>query len=160
MFTEILIYQAGIYLSEYAERKRVYGEAYNYAKAINKPLLVVGGPYGGNIIHKIFGFMPHGAGDICIDTDPSACGNSNFLQADIRNIPLPDKYAGAVFCSHVIEHLPSREDAILALRELVRISDAQFVLVPSKLNIRAWLHADHKLWIYENEGQLIIEERR
>jgi hypothetical protein len=159
MITGLLIYQASVYLAEYAERKRVYKEALSYAKAANKPLVVVGGPFGGNIIHQIFGFSAHGPGDICIDTDPHACGNSNFLQADIRNIPLPDHYAGAVFCSHVLEHLPSRYDAILALQELVRISDAQFLLVPSKLNLRAWFHADHKLWIYESQGQLIIDER-
>ena len=159
MFIGLFVYQAFISLSEFAERKRVYKQALNYARMVNKPLVVVGGNYGGTSLLEIFGIPVHGAGDICIDSNPDACKNSNFLQADIRNIPLPDHYAGAVFCSHVLEHLPRRADAILALRELARISDAQFLLVPSKLNLRAWFHAGHKLWIYESQGQLIIEER-
>ena len=126
---------------------------------LNKPLVVVGGNYGGSSLFEIFGFPVHGAGDICIDSNPDACKNSNFLQGDIKNIPLPNKYAGAVFCSHVLEHLPSKQDAILALSELIRISDAQFLLVPSKANLSAWLHNDHKLWLYMNGDQLVIEER-
>lgn len=155
----LAIYQGLIQLSEIAKRKRVYEQALSTARELNKPLVVVGGPLGGLTILEIIGIPVHGFGDLCIDTLSSACGNRNFMQASITEIPLPNKYAGAVYCSHVLEHLPNVQSGIKAIEELKRISDYQYVLVPSKLNLTAWFHPDHHLWVYNNPDGIVIEQR-
>lgn len=160
MIFGILLVQGFIYLSNALERKRVYAQASNYAKALGKPLIVVGGSYGNlsNIFDLNIPF--HGAGDVCIDIDENACRNENFIQADITNIPLPDKYGGAVFCSHVLEHLPTVDHAILAITELDRIADKAFILVPQKTSLLSWINPSHHLWIYNKGNDIVIEQFR
>jgi hypothetical protein len=154
----LVAYQAIITFLEYDKRKKVYLLASNYAKSLNKPLVVVGG-YNFQQWGIDFDIPVHGQGDLCIDIKPSACYNSNFLQADIRNIPLPDKYAGAVYCSHVLEHLKTIPDAVLAYKELSRIADKVFLCYPSKLNISAWVHPDHYLWIDEKPDKIEFQTK-
>lgn len=160
MFIKSILFLNGIVsISDIIARKRVYNEALGYSRMVNKPLVVVGGPLGGMTIFEIFDVPIHGFGDICIDIDEKACRNENFLKASITKIPLPDKFAGAVYCAHVLEHLPDVDSAIQGINELYRISDKAFILTPSKLALSAWLHPDHKLWIYNKDGKIIIEQR-
>ena len=77
---------------ENKERVLVYNQALEYSRTIGKPLIVIGGPKGNTKAGILFGKWAHGAGDLCIDLNQQACGNSNYLNADIREIPLPDKY--------------------------------------------------------------------
>jgi len=156
-----LLYEGLIQLKEASERGYVYQLAEQKAKELNKPLIVVGGPEGGNyILKQILKYTAHGCGDVCVDIDPKACVCSNFpIVASVTNIPLPDKYGGAVYVAHVLEHLPTIYDAQLAWQELNRIADYVFIIYPDKLSISAWLHPDHHLWVYEQNGQVVFEQR-
>jgi len=154
----ILAYTGIILYNSFKERKTAYYFAESLARSAGKPLIVVGGNN-----HQILGFdLPfsaHGCGDICIDIDPNACKNGNFLQADIREIPLPTGYAGAVFCSHVLEHLPTIADAEKAYDELTRIADNVVIVYPDKFSISAWTHPDHHLWVFGENGNIVFEQR-
>ena len=153
-----MLYQSLITFSELLERQSTYNYAEQYAKSIDKPLVVIGGNN-----HQVWGFnmrIPaHGPGDICIDKNADACLSGNFILADITDIPLPDKYAGAVFCSHVLEHLAAIDDAQRAMNELDRIADAVFICYPGKHNPMAWIHPDHHLWINMDDGIISFEQR-
>jgi hypothetical protein len=46
------------------ERNQKYALARAVADSLDKPLLVVGGPYGSNAIRQWFAFKAHGSGDI------------------------------------------------------------------------------------------------
>jgi len=154
----LLGYQSLISISEFAERNRVYDAAKSYAQRLAKPLVIIGG--NSNQIWGIsLSIQIHGGGDLCIDIKPDACLNSNYLYADVRNIPLPDKYAGAVFCSHLLEHLLTVYDAEIAWNEINRIADSVFVCYPSKLSIAAWIHPDHHLWVSSKNGEIYFEQR-
>jgi hypothetical protein len=82
-----------------------------------------------------------------------------MIEADIRNIPLPDKWAGAAFASHVLEHLPTPADARIALGELGRIADYVYIVSPRKSNIMAWLHPDHHLWVTQRGHRIRLQQR-
>lgn len=145
----LMLYQTGVSLLETAERRRLYGDAYHMARALGKPLVVAGGHKG-----------RHGTGDLCVDVHVGACrGAPVILRADIRDIPIPDKWAGAAFASHVLEHLPTEMDARIALGELARIADYVYIVSPHKLNILAWLHPDHHLWVTQRGHDVKIEQR-
>jgi hypothetical protein len=153
----LLGYQSLVSISEFTERNKVYEIAKSCAADLDKPLVVVGGNtvqlWGITISIEI-----HGSGDACFDLNPDAC-TANYINADVRDIPLADKYAGAVFCSHLLEHMPTVYDAQLAMQELNRIADAVFICYPSKLNIMAWIHPDHHLWVSIKDGQIQFEQR-
>ena len=145
----LALYQGIVSVAERRERQVVYKRAYQTALEKRKPLLVVGGHRG-----------RHGTGDVCIDTNIKACkGAPVSIPGDIRRIPLPDKWAGAVFASHVLEHLPTVADAEMAIRELFRVADTIYIVSPSKLNMVAWLHPDHHLWVRCIGGRIEIEQR-
>ena len=65
----------------------------------------------------------------------------NFVKASVDNIPFPDKHFGAAFCSHVLEHVP---DWKAAARELDRVADKVFIIVPKPIWMQTWLHPKHK----------------
>ena len=143
------IWQSCASLLEMRERKKVYEVALRRARMLGKPLIVVGGSKG-----------RHGTGDLCVDIDPISCqGATTFLQADIRSIPLPNKFAGVVFASHVLEHLPTVRDAEIALSELHRIGDFVYVVSPHKWNMFAGLHPDHHLWVIRQGQYLTFQQR-
>ena len=62
-------------------------------------------------------------------------------------------------CSHVIEHLPTVEDAALAVNELMRVADQVWVAYPNKQSVIAYLIPDHYLWVTEKDGYLFFEQR-
>ena len=128
-------------------RITIYKRAAEHAIRLNKKLLVVGGAKG-----------RHGSGDLCLDLNPVSCLNATeFLQADIRNIPLPDKWAGVAFASHVLEHMKTPEDARQALAELQRVADVVYIVSPHKWNPMAWLHPDHWLWVSQDRSGVHFE---
>lgn len=145
-------WQALVSIGEYSERKQVYVQARTYANSVGKPLLVVGTT---NVP------MDYPCGDVSLDADPFARGNRcvNTIVADVRNIPYPDGYFGAVFISHVLEHLATVEDVELAIHEASRVADKVFVVGPSRLNLYAWVLPDHLLWVWQ-EGDVLYAEQR
>jgi hypothetical protein len=91
-------------------RTTVYQQALNAARALNRPLVVIGAPDGGAT-------SGYGCGDVTIDLAGSACPTS--LRADItKPLPIGDNSV-VVFCSCVLEYV---HDVDAALREIQRIS--------------------------------------
>jgi len=135
---------------EIKERRQVFNQARKYADSIGKPLLVVGAPK--------FGFN-HPYGDVTIDISPDIPTPFNYEIADVRQIPYTDKYFGAAHVSHVLEHLPTIEDACQALDELERVADKVFVVSPHKHSLMAWINPHHHLWVLPDGDGYIIEQR-
>ena len=147
----LVVKEAAQQIYERRERRDGFTRARAYADLVGKPLLVVGVP-------KAL-WNNHPCGDVTIDIESSVKGACSFQIADVRSIPYPDKYFGASFTSHVLEHLLTIEDAKKALRELHRVSDKVFVVSPHKDSLLAWMHPTHHLWISEEDGAFKIESR-
>ena len=49
-------------------------------------------------------------------------GAEIYRDADVQALPFDDKEFGVVFCSHVLEHLPSAEVCAQAWGELHRVA--------------------------------------
>ncbi|MGQ9545939.1 MAG: class I SAM-dependent methyltransferase [Dehalococcoidia bacterium] len=135
---------------EHNERRQVFRQARDYADSVGKPLLVIGAPKWR---------LNHPCGDVTIDISPEMAKFCNGQVADIRDIPYPDGYFGAAFASHVLEHLPTIEDAKIAFDEMERVADRVFIVSPHKTTIVAWLHPQHHLWVTPTGDGYIIEQR-
>lgn len=100
-----------------ALRTSVYAQALSRARALGRPLLVVGAPDGGVT-------AGYGCGDITVDAAPSACPGA--MRADItRELPIRDASV-VVFVSCVLEYVGDYRSAI---HELQRISGGEIFLV-------------------------------
>lgn len=98
-------------------RTSTYACAQARAKALGKPLVVVGAPDGGVT-------AGYGCGDVTVDIQSSACPNS--LRADITK-PLPmANDSVVVFVSCVLEYVG---DVDAALAELHRVGGANVFIV-------------------------------
>ena len=135
---------------EIDERRRVFQQARDYADSLSKPMLVVGAPK--------FTFN-HPCGDVTIDINPGVPTSCDYEVADIRAIPYPSGHFAAAYASHVLEHLPTIDDAILALNELERVADKVFIVSPHKMSLAAWLHPSHHLWVTATGDGYLIEQR-
>jgi hypothetical protein len=153
----IAAWQGTVALGMEAEKRQKFLQAEEYAQQVGKPFLVVGGPYGSGITGRVFHMKAHGCGDICLDLDAAACQGCQTTVADVRDIPYPDGYFGSAHVSHVLEHLPSIEDAAKALDELYRVADRVFICTPPKASIYAWFVSDHHLWINERPDGFMIQ---
>lgn len=99
------------------------------AKALKKPLVVVGAPDAGVT-------AGYGCGDITIDAGSSSC--PRFMQADItKKIPLADNSA-VVFVSCVLEYV---DDYPAAMKELRRVAGSHLYVV----RVEPWTLAG---WLY------------
>ena len=157
----VAAWQGKVIADEAMEKTRLYNLGEALARQMGKPFLVVGGPYGTAGWRKLFNVKAHPCGDLCLDINASACTGCPTLQADVREIPLPSGFAGVALASHVLEHLPTVQDAMQAVWELRRVADHVLVAYPRKLNIIAQLHPDHHLWVWqEGDGSIMIQQRR
>jgi len=158
LVTASILQQAAVHCEIESEKRKKYQEARDYAHSVGKPLLVVGGPMG---FGRKWGPPSHGCGDVCLDVNIEACRSCpKAVQGDVRDMSMfPDKVFGASFCSHLLEHLPSVADVEQALFELERVSDAIFLVLPTKLSLLAWFHPDHHLWVTEESGIIKIKQR-
>ena len=153
--------QAYAFIRESYQRSIKYTTASQTAEALGKPLLVVGGPWGGSQWRRFAKFPAHGCGDVCLDMDSRSCEGCNFQEGDIRDMPFQDKEFGAAFCSHVLEHMHTGEDCAHAWWELNRVADTVFVCLPGKDTISGWMAPDHHLWVSNlGSGVLKIQERK
>ncbi len=67
-----------------------------------------------------------------------------FVNGDIQKLGrFRDKHFGAVYASHVLEHVA---DVSAALREFERVADNVYVITPFPLWPSAWLYPGHR-WI-------------
>ncbi len=136
-------YTAQSFLED-TERKEVLQKAIEAARQSGKPLLNAG-------CGQTFQ-LAHAAADVNLDCVFRSV--PNFVLAPVEHIPFPDKYFGAVFCSHVIEHVA---DYQVALVELNRVADNVFCITPSPLFPISWLLPAHKRVFMRDR---VIELRR
>lgn len=157
-------HQSALTIGMEVERHDKFRAARRMADSLGKPLLVVGGPYGTSGIRKALSLPAHGHGDICVDLDWKSCGNpaiGHFIQADVRELPFEDGEFGAVFNSHILEHLDSCEDAFQAISEMHRVgAGAVFTCVPPKSQLAAAMAPGHRLWVEETGYGWRIQDRR
>lgn len=153
-------WQLAVWLGEIRDKNKQYEAASAYARERNKLLLVAGGPWGNKRARHLLKMPAHGDGDVCLDIDRHAIdGHPNGVIADVTHIPFSDKSFGAVFASHLLEHLSSTEDAKKALAELNRIAEAVFIAYPSRQSIVAWIVPDHHLWIWQKGNTTYFKQR-
>jgi len=86
-------------------------------------------------------------------------GHPNGVITNIVHIPFSDKSFGATFASHLLEHLPTADDANEALAELNRVAEAVFIVCPSRQSVVAWLISGHHLWIWQRGNRTYIRQR-
>lgn len=160
IFLGIVTWQLSVWLDETRFKKKQYQTALAYAQSKNKPLLIAGGPYGNQRIRHLLKRPAHGSGDICLDIDRNAVnGHPNPVIASVTHIPFSDKTFGAVFASHLLEHLPTTIEARQALAELDRTAEAVFIVSPSRQSFSGWLHPGHHLWVWQSGKTTYFEQR-
>jgi len=154
------IWQLAVWLGEIRDKNKKYQAACAYALEKNKPLLVAGGPWGYNKLRHRLKMPAHGNGDACLDINRRAIdGHPNGVIANVTHIPFSDKSFGAAFASHLLEHLPTTDEAKQALAELNRIAEAVFIVSPSRQSIVGWLIPDHHLWVWQKGNTTYLKQR-
>jgi SAM-dependent methyltransferase len=112
------------------ERHDQWRKARALADETGKGLLVVGAPMG-----------MYPCGDTTVDLeDPSACCPAGGVEASVENLPFADGQFGAVYVSHVLEHV-CRPD--VALEELHRVADHVVVSYPRFWRAITWFSPGH-----------------
>ncbi len=156
----IITWQLSVWIEETRFKNKQYKTALAYARSKNKPLLIAGGPYGNRQVRHLLKIPAHGNGDFCLDINRNAVeGHPNAVIASVTHIPFSDKTFGAVFASHLLEHLPTAIEARQALVELNRTAEAVFIVSPSRQSISGWLHPDHHLWVWQNGNTTYFKQR-
>ena len=156
----IAAWQIALWQWEVGLKKDKYQNALDFAKSRNKPLLITGGPYGHRKIRRWLKMPAHGGGDACLDIDRNAVeGHPNAVVASVTDIPFNDNVFGAVFASHLLEHLPTVDAAKNALAEMGRVADGVFIVSPSRQSLSGWIHPDHHLWVWQEGRYTIVEQR-
>ncbi len=154
------VWQLAVWIFETRDKKQKYRDALTGAEKSGKPMLVVGGPWGALPFRYALKIPAHGGGDVCLDIDARAFrGHPCGILADVKEMPFRNGSFGAVFISHVLEHLDTAGGAAAALRELTRVSDAVFVVSPSRQSIAAWIKREHHLWIWQEGNVICVTER-
>jgi len=112
----LLGWEIGWHAVQLYQRGSFFSQAQAAALAVGKPFLVVGTPRG-----------QYPCGDVVLDLEapPGECPVEK--QGSIESIPYPDKHFGAVFVSHVVEHVC---DPVKSLQELRRVADKVFIVYP------------------------------
>ena len=118
------------------ERARVFSQARAKAQEMRKPLLNA----GCGALKPIGGF-PRAILESDVNLDVTPQDVPRFALGSIEDIPYPDKYFGAVFCCHALEHI---EDLDAGLRELHRVGDYLYVIVPRAIWPNSWLLPAHR----------------
>ena len=152
----LLTSEVVIVIRERYDRQTAYQQARATADARGLPLLNVGCPGASSRAYP--------CGDTCLDVNPSQLRNCRAalpVVGDVRSLDYPDGYFGAVLCCHVLEHLPTPQDALAAYHEMARVSDGNVVVrSPSRRSLIAILHPEHRLWVdHQPDGSLVFVQR-
>ena len=153
-------WQLAVWVIENQFKGRQYKAASARALKEGKPLLVAGGPWGVTRTRRRLNKPAHGNGDVCLDIDRRAFdGHPRAVVASVTHIPFADKCFGAVFASHLLEHLPTVDAASQALDELNRVSEAVYIVYPSRQSFAGWLVPDHHLWVWQKDSTTYLRKR-
>ena len=156
----VVVWQLVVWSGETLQKHSSYKAAVFHARKAGKPLLVAGGPWSNRGIRRWLNMPAHGSGDVCLDIERRAFqGHPCGVIADVTRIPFCDKAFGAVFASHILEHLPSTHYADRALDELGRVAEGVFLVYPSRQSVGAWLHPGHHLWVWQKDNIIYLEQR-
>ena len=132
-------WQAADLLSRRGERGRLYSGALAAARAVGKPLLIVGLPQG-----DPYGCGQPENGDVVLDLQSTLKECRNHVQGSVEDLSRwGDHYFGAAFVSHVLEHTC---DIHAAFRELHRVADQVVILFPPWWSLSAWVVPGHT-WV-------------
>ena len=154
-------WQLIIWILEIRDKNRKYQAAVDCAKKNGKPLLVIGGPWGVKSFRRLLNKPAHGNGDVCLDIDRRALGNHPCaVVASCTDIPFSDNAFGALFSSHVLEHMPTTKVAEQALAEMNRVAGSVFIAYPSRQSIAAWIIRDHHIWVWQKGGRTLLKQRK
>ncbi len=112
-------------------KRPIFNQAREAATKAGKPLLNVGCGYAYTELSDV-------------NLDIVSRDVKHFVRGDIQDLSMfKNKQFGAVYASHVVEHV---EDLDVALRELDRIAENVFVVTPLPLWPWMWLWPTHK-WV-------------
>ncbi|MEE8353091.1 MAG: methyltransferase domain-containing protein [Dehalococcoidales bacterium] len=154
------IWQLAVLAFETRDKNRKFRAAVDQAGKEARPLLVVGGPWGSKPARRWLNKPAHGAGDVCLDIDPRAIhGHPAGVVASVTRIPFGNGTFGAVFASHLLEHLATTGDARLALEELHRVAARVFIVCPSRQSIAGWVIPEHRLWVWQKGDEIYLKQR-
>ncbi len=155
------IWQLIVWMLEIRDKNRKYRAALDAAKKSGKPLLVIGGPWGVKSFRRLLNKPAHGDGDVCLDIDRRALGSHPCaVVASCTDIPFSDKVFGAVFSSHVLEHMLTTQAAKQALAEMNRVAGSVFIAYPSRQSVAAWIIRDHHIWIWQKGEKTLFKQRK
>jgi hypothetical protein len=137
-------------LSRHADRSNLFHAAERRAEATQRPLLVVGDPYGG-VWTKIF--PAYGCGDVCVDLQGCKCPVQ--IKTDITKGVDLGANAYVVYVACVLEYVEDIEAAWLEILRLAGSVDNIFVVRVQSWTLSSWLVPGAK-WVirkappYEN----------
>lgn len=145
---------AATYVIDVPLRRHIVAKkAKRYAKKTGKPLLNIG---AGTDKTAMFG--PTLYGDVNCDLggrkDVPHGTSGCITHADAQNLSdFKDGQFGAVFASHLLEHLPNPQQAI---KEWLRVTDGHyeslFIITPSWWAPHTWCHPGHLWYATDNAG--------
>lgn len=122
---------------------KIFKQANKNSAKTNKPLLNIGaGTKSTSMKSFLFGnFMA----DINMDINgEGVCNKNNVCYGNLMNIPYKNKHFSGVFASHVLEHVDNPK---LALKEMNRVADKVYILVPLWWCLHTWFYWDHMWYI-------------
>jgi hypothetical protein len=111
-------------------RRRLFAQAQERARALGRPLVVIGAPKGG-AWSSVMG-PAYGCGDITVDIDPSgAKGCPKVIAADIGAGPVPGipDNSAVVYVSCVLEYVQNGQKALCELLRMAG-SPSNLFIVP------------------------------
>lgn len=123
----------------------------DYADNLGKPLLNIGAGTDGT---ALFGSTLYGDVNIDINGQKDINHGKNVVTyADAEDLSeFDDGQFGAVFASHILEHLPNPEKALREWSRVVGSPEGLFVITPSWWAPHTWLHPYHLWYATDNRG--------
>jgi hypothetical protein len=136
------------------KRRVVYEQALAHARALGKPLLVVGDPKGG-MTHNDYGY-----GDFCIDITgcPGAPAGVKTAKVDLNVDSIPaGGNSHVVFVCYVIECVENIERAYAEILRVAGSRENIFLLALDPKESAAWLYPGCRWLVSQDNGEVTWE---